>query len=665
MSDESQAIKESVSQSLAEKSPGHAKQLELEELQEIERAQFTEFAKDAYGLWIEELSTQIKEDLATKSITLLTCLSAYTDDPQNFMMKGRSSIGKTWNAINVVKYFPAEDVWLLGALSPTALVHDYGQLECGENYITQNLIENQEYQKGEPLDENWVWDRMDEWDNAYPEDDAESKSVHARERKKYLRIVKKEWKELPKKYVVDLSHKILLFLEAPHIDTFNRLRPILSHDAWEITYKFTDRGAKTGLATQTVTLRGWPATLFCTTDKTWMEDLATRSFTATPETTVKKLEASVQLLGRKMSRPWEFNDVDNSEFEGYVRALKNELLAGWTPIVPFGDELAALTKPTLGRDMRDFGHIGTIIKVMTLLHIYVRPTVEIAGRQYALATMGDFTNILKIWKDVEDTTRTGLTDEDLRLYRCLIKIERGNGFATLKDLVNRYNSEVAQKLSSKTAYKGLENLCEIGYVDKKKDDRSAKDDQGNRISGVDHRQNLYWTIKNPQNMISKAWEYFAGSFTEEKLENWFVDLLKYYSPNPIILKSFFDGKHQTNTLRLDDHGDIDGKNIIKNLFGEYYYQEPTEQESPPIPETEPEKYSPGETAIIQPISNVANAGLWEKKDWILGQLSFGAMSSHELAELSGMTLNEVDNIITKTMVHEVIRDPAGLWRRAT
>lgn len=56
---------------------------------------------------------------------------------------------------------------------------------------------------------------------------------------------KKKWRERVQnaRYIIDLRNKILVFLEAPHFETYNILRPILSHDASEISYKVTDKTA--------------------------------------------------------------------------------------------------------------------------------------------------------------------------------------------------------------------------------------------------------------------------------------------------------------------------------------------------------------------------------------------------------------------------------------
>lgn len=59
-----------------------------------------------------------------------------------------------------------------------------------------------------------------------------------------------EWNKEMKGYVVDLSRKILIFLDQPHNELLARLRPLLSHDKKEISLKITDKTQKFGLKTK-------------------------------------------------------------------------------------------------------------------------------------------------------------------------------------------------------------------------------------------------------------------------------------------------------------------------------------------------------------------------------------------------------------------------------
>ena len=61
------------------------------------------------------------------------------------------------------------------------------------------------------------------------------------------------------KLLIDLQGKILLFLEPPHPDVWNIIKPILSHDAWEIEHPYVDADLKT----KNVVTRGWPTCIFC------------------------------------------------------------------------------------------------------------------------------------------------------------------------------------------------------------------------------------------------------------------------------------------------------------------------------------------------------------------------------------------------------------------
>ena len=77
---------------------------------------------------LKDLEKRVKKDHATKLSVLSTGLSAYLPEPINLFLKGESGIGKTYNVIETLRYFPPENIWFLGGLSPKALIHDYGKL---------------------------------------------------------------------------------------------------------------------------------------------------------------------------------------------------------------------------------------------------------------------------------------------------------------------------------------------------------------------------------------------------------------------------------------------------------------------------------------------------------------------------------------------------------
>lgn len=67
-----------------------------------------------------------------------------------------------------------------------------------------------------------------------------------------------------------------------------------------------------------------------------------------------------------------------------------------------------------------------------------------------------------------------------------------------------------------------------------------------------------------------------------------------------------------------------------------------------------------------PVPDIANAGLQDKMNWILGELSFGTKSVSELVEKSGMVTTEIDSILALMARDKVaFRALDGTWRAST
>ena len=371
-----------------------------------------------YDKFIQHLSKTVKRDEVTKNMVFSTAISAYTPDPINLFLRGQSSIGKTYNVVQVTKYFPKEDVWLLGGLSPTALVHLHGRLvdKNGEEISVKDKPEK-------PV-------KSDYQDNR---DFTEA----MREYKDNLERWKKRLED--SHYVIDLTNKILVFLEAPNFKTFNMLRPILSHDTFEISYKFADKSSKGQLQTQHVVIRGWPATIFCSTQEKYVQDLATRGFTVTPEATKEKYRNANVLTGSQAAFPWKFQpDFDFMLLQGYIRFLKNHL-EDVKVVVPYAMEFAEKFPCRSPRSMRDFKHVLDLIKISASFHFAQRPVlirklkVEVEGEdptvpeykeveeRYIMAVRRDYDFAVALWNKVRETTETSAPGHIMKFYHEVVE----------------------------------------------------------------------------------------------------------------------------------------------------------------------------------------------------------------------------------------------------
>jgi len=196
---------------------------------------------------LEILGSTIKKDDENKLITFLAMLSAYTSESQ----------------FNV------------GFRAPSSTGKSYIPLELAEYFPKEDVIK---YAYASPTSfyhETGIWD-----DNI-------------------------------RGYWVDLERKILIFIDQPHDQLLQRLRPLLSHDEKELIYKITDKKEKKGIRTKTVIIRGFPAVIFCTGSLKYDEQEATRNFILSPETNEEKIREAIFLKAmRKGNAP---------KFENYLK----------------------------------------------------------------------------------------------------------------------------------------------------------------------------------------------------------------------------------------------------------------------------------------------------------------------------------------------------------
>lgn len=421
-----------------------------------------------FTLMFEKTRKWIVKDETLTKIVFLTGISAYSTNPINLFLKGPSSIGKSWIPTKALTFFPEEDVWFLGGLSPTALVHDYGY-----------------------------------------------------------------WDEKQKKYVVELQGKILVFLEAPHPDTFARLRPILSHDKWEIQYKFTSKTRKGQLKTETVHLRGWPATIWATTSEKWLEEMVTRSLTATPEVSPDKFRKAIKRSGKEYAYPWFFqNPSDLTEYKTVMEDF-SRILPKYHVVLPYGEVLGEIYPATFSRDMRDFNKLISLIQQHTMLHLFYRPRIEeklYNEKMLVLATLKDFDEALKLFRAVVETTRLGISETLLKFFQEIIcpiyekyrKVESGEEplepDKSLTQIVPTYDNIIKVMIErygsarSRVTIKGwIQTLAEVGLVDEQEDP-------------TDKRRKMVVVLRKPEDEFKALEKKLHQLFKPEKLEKWFEKL---------------------------------------------------------------------------------------------------------------------------------------------
>ena len=175
---------------------------------------------------------------------------AHIQTISNLAINSPTGEGKNWVIKKVSEKFPEEDVLRLSGMTTKAVFHRRG------SYV----IKNEQTGRYEPIDT-----MLEDIGFQIEEKQEEIERTKDKETKKglraYIKSLEKDKTELRarSKKLIDLSHKILLFLDTPP-DLLSALMALLSHDEHETEYEYVD--THKGVETKTNVLRGWPVVIF-------------------------------------------------------------------------------------------------------------------------------------------------------------------------------------------------------------------------------------------------------------------------------------------------------------------------------------------------------------------------------------------------------------------
>jgi len=224
-------------------------------------------------------------------------------------------------------------------------------------------------------------------------------------------------------YTVNLSRKILLFLDQPHTQLLQHLRPLLSHDKKEISIKITDKTKNIGMRTKNIVIKGFPAVIFCSAGLRLDEQEATRFFLLSPEISQEKIREAIYEKIRK-----------ESDFDAYLAALKknpkrqalkrrikaikdanvNEIKIRDTEKVERAFfEGKRILKP---RHARDIGRLISLIKGCALINLWNR---ECEGNNI-ISNDEDINQALILWRDISNSQELNLPAYVYNLYTDIV-----------------------------------------------------------------------------------------------------------------------------------------------------------------------------------------------------------------------------------------------------
>jgi len=246
-------------------------------------------------------------------------------------------------------------------------------------------------------------------------------------------------------YLVDLSHKILIFLDQPHNELLARLRPLLSHDKKEIAIKITDKTQKNGTKTKNILLRGYPSVIFCTAGLRIDEQEATRFLLLSPEVNQDKIQQGISATIRKEAnsddfKSWLEENPDRALLKERIRAIK---LEGIKEINIASHEIIEQrfldkNKTLKPRHQRDIKRLLSLIKSFAILNVWWK---ERNGSTIT-ATEDDINEAFKLWDKISVSQELNLPPYIYNLYKEVILL----AWEAKNDNRNKVFEEITGKL---------------------------------------------------------------------------------------------------------------------------------------------------------------------------------------------------------------------------
>ncbi|HML02475.1 MAG TPA: hypothetical protein VK487_03775 [Candidatus Bathyarchaeia archaeon] len=373
------------------------------------------------------LDSTIKYDKPDKLITFLTNLLTYTaEDQLNIAFNSESSTGKSYIPLELSWYFPQEDVLELAYCSPQSFFHEQGTLLPD------------------------------------PTDDTEDET----RRRKII--------------YVNLEQKIIIFLDMPHDQLLQRLRPLLSHDRKELVSKIVDKRERSGTRTKTVHIIGFPTVVFCSSKFSLDDQERTRMLLLSPETSQEKLRNTILFRIQKESDRQAFREYMESDprrqwLKSRVQHIK---MASIENILITEEDRRLIaqkffeSRPTLTpRHQRDISRLLALIKAHALLNFCSRQRTPDAHS--IIATSEDVVVGFNLYEQIAQSNELGLPPEVFDIYQRIFSKLRENGI-TRKDLASLYFAEFHKPLSGKRQDEILKLLNGIGLIREEADQNDRR-----------------------------------------------------------------------------------------------------------------------------------------------------------------------------------------------
>jgi hypothetical protein len=421
---------------------------------------------DYFEFLVDCTKKTVKEESALVRQIHYTLLSAYTNDPLNLADIAPTSTGKTYAILQSAKFGPmGQEIRIVGSMTPKVVVREDGVL------VDKNM--------------NPIGKEVRRLKNAIARAKSKKKFDAAEEHQDELTDLLDG-----SAYILDLSNKTLLFLEPPKPELWDLIKPILSHDAWEMEHPFVDKIASGGgLEVKRVITRGWPACIFCSAKdesrwEVWPE-IESRFMVVSPNMIKPKYLAGNKLIAQKKGLPNCIKQeviisdqelqVGKQCFNYLKQQIQKITTATDSPIwIPYAELLADILPADKGTDNRTTNRLYSFLNMSALVRAHLRPRLIIGNEQLVIATLEDLREALHVMQNV-----TGMPPHKLKFYQEYIlpkfKAEKSTAL-TSRDICDYYNTNAPKGTppmnTDRLTKTYLEELVNHSYLERQQDEET-------------------------------------------------------------------------------------------------------------------------------------------------------------------------------------------------
>jgi hypothetical protein len=419
------------------------------------------FRNDYFEYLVVQAQKTVKEENALIRQIHLTELSAYSDDPNNLGVLAPTATGKSYPIMQCIKFTPGgKEIRIVGSMTPKVLVRERGVLVDKDRKPIARQVKKLK---------------------------AQIKIANSKKQYNDVALLQEQLEKLleDSAYILELSNMTLIFLEPPHPELWALLKPILSHDYWEIEHPFVDNVGR-GLEVKRVITQGWPACIFCSArdESKWeiWPEIESRFMIQSPNMIKAKYEKGNELIAIKKWQPRGvkqqliISDKDLQLGKDCFLYLKHQILQYKqktdSPVwAPFGELVGQIFPSDKGQDNRAFNRFASILNIITLCKAHLRYKVLYDDEELVIPSLRDLQETLHVMQNM-----SGLPPHKLKFYKDYIlplwKEYNGVPLQTKQicDYYNAQNPNSKLKMNSDNLRKNyLQELVNHNYLEQDQD----------------------------------------------------------------------------------------------------------------------------------------------------------------------------------------------------